>query len=619
MDQQPQKIRLKLPEQDLQYLTTGSDQSKRLQAWVDELPLMNMGETSRQLYQFIQELNRLKLPFAQRFTLLEIVRPVIYTVCSTLGKHYLNQSLVLPDKSRRVASLAQALQNHLASGYKLIAVQGISRINDRESRRMVITSIHRAISAMTETLVRSYQLYFPVTRHLWLELHQLYLLAELHQVAHREVSDSTFRSIETSSIKDAYARALLLSTAKPNQLRQQEIAQVYRASELWSDLIEIKEAGEDADLFVFDLAVDRPPTYRTHVSVAPEQCRYIDSRLLVGKLAAHLGGSAAEDFEVPAGVTDNLLVHLQQAWGALTERSFRRLSQTGAIDISLGLSALHGTLSNGVDFERMVQGRDLQVLAQGAESNPFMSSKPASFSSDSARTSGGAVDAWSRAYDGGGHRMSDDADIEDIDMTGITSALASQQSAADAAKAAGKSTTEHFTCQKVNASPGGYCLDWNGAAPAALRTGEMVGVREIGQAEWAIGVVRWVKQLATQGAQFGVELLAPRALPCGVRILRKTGDAGNFMRALLLPALNAIGQPATLLVPTVGFHRGLKLELVASSESSKVILNRKVNGTASFGQYEYKNAMGGKDSNLIFVRLPFEAVAGLVLNSSAAS
>ena len=54
MDQQPQKIRLRLPEQDLQYLTLGSDQPKRLQAWVEELPLMNMGETSRQLYQFIQ-------------------------------------------------------------------------------------------------------------------------------------------------------------------------------------------------------------------------------------------------------------------------------------------------------------------------------------------------------------------------------------------------------------------------------------------------------------------------------------------------------------------------------------------------------------------------------------
>jgi hypothetical protein len=587
MDQQPQKIRLRLPEQDLQYLTLGSDQPKRLQAWVEELPLMNMGETSRQLYQFIQELNRLQIPFLQRFQLLEIVRPVILHVCRSLGKHYLNQSLVLPEKSRRVASLAQAIQNHLAAGYKLVAVQGISRINDRDGRRTVTTAIHRAITAMTDSLVRSYQLYFPVSRHLWLELHQLYLLAEMHDLANREVTDSDFEFIETSSITDAYARVLLLATAKPNQLRQQEIALVYRATETWSALIEIKPAGEDADLFVFDLQMDRPPTYRTHASVATGQTRYIDSRLLVGKLAQAVGGQRTDDFDVPDGMADNLLVHLQQAWGALTERSFKRLGQTGPIDISLGLTALHTTLSDGVEFERLIRGRGLQVLAQGEEGNPFLSSKSASFASDRPRIPSDD-DPWSRAYDGGGHRMADDASIDDYDFSKITGALAQEQ-----AKGAKKVVGEHFTCQKINASPGGYCLQWDGATPAALRTGEMLGVRELGQNEWAIGVVRWVKQLATQGAQFGVELLAPRATPCGVRVVRKTGDAGNFMRALLLPALNAIGQPSTLLVPSVGFHSGAKVELVANGDGSKILLGRKVNGTASFGQYEYKNATVG--------------------------
>jgi hypothetical protein len=78
-----------------------------------------------------------------------------------------------------------------------------------------------------------------------------------------------------------------------------------------------------------------------------------------------------------------------------------------------------------------------------------------------------------------------------------------------------------------------------------------------------------------------------------VRVVRKTGDAGNFMRALLLPALNAIGQPSTLLVPSVGFHSGAKVELIANGDGSRVLLGRKVNGTASFGQYEYKNATVG--------------------------
>ena len=582
MEQSAQKIRLKLPEQDLQYLTMGSDQPKKLQAWVNDLPLMNMGETSRQLYQFIQELNRFQVPTPQRFQLLEIIRPVALHVCRALGKHYLNQSLVLPDKARRVASLAQALQTHLAAGYKLVAVRGIRRLNERDGKTLVATAIHRAISAQTDNLVRSSQLYFPTPRHLWLELHQLFLLAEMNRLEEIEVADSDFADIETSTVKEAYGRALLLATAKPNQLRQQEIALLYRATEQWSSLIDIKPAGEDADLFVFDLQVDRPPTYRTHASVAAENSRYIESRELVAELANAIGGRRSEDFAIPDGVPDNLLVHLHQAWGALAERSFRRVGQTGPIDISLGLTALHAHLSGGMDFERMIRGGELQVLAQGAAENPFLAGR---------RKTGSGLpqddDPWSRAYDGGGHKMAEDM-LDTIDVSGITSQLRQQQESKEA-----RTPLEHFTCQKINASPGGYCLEWVGASPAALRTGELVGVRELGQNEWAIGVVRWVKQLAHQGAQFGVELLAPRATPAAARALRKTGDAGNFMRALLLPALHAIGQPATLLVPTVGFQAGGKVDMVAGDESQRVTLHRKVNGTASFGQYEFRAVQTG--------------------------
>lgn len=583
MDQQPQKIRLKLPDQDLQVLTIGSDQPKKLKVWVDELPLVNMGETSRQLYQFIQELNRLQIGTPQRLQLLEVVRPVIEHVCSALGKHYLNQSLVLPEKARRVASLAQALQNHLAGGYKMVAVRMLKRLREREGKANLALAIHRAMTALTETLVRSYQLYFPTPRHLWLELHQLYLLAEMNGVQDIEVSDAEFRDIESSSVSDAYARVLLLATAKPNQLRQQEIAVLYRATEEWSGYVEIKHAWDEDDLFVFDLQQDRPPTYRTHVSVAGADSRYIDSRLLNSKLGEVAAGAAPEGFSVPKGISDNLLAHLQQAWGALTERSFKRVGQTGTVDLSLGLNALHLHLAGGMEFERVLKGDRLDVLSGDSGENPFLTNRQGS-----SRPGIPDDDAWSRAFDGGSHRMSNDVAVDNIDFTHINSAM---RQAAEDGKATAK--LDYLSCQKVNASPGGYCLQWQGEAPTQMRTGEILGVREIGQNEWAIGVVRWVKQLAQQGAQFGVELLAPRATPVGARVIRKTGEAGSFMRALVLPALHAIGQPATLLVPSVGFQSGAKVEMAVAGESQRIVLGRKVNSTASFGQYEYRQGQTG--------------------------
>ena len=80
------------------------------------------------------------------------------------------------------------------------------------------------------------------------------------------------------------------------------------------------------------------------MSVAGSESRYIDSRLLTGKIALAAQGKKVDDFRLPKGMTDNLLAHLQQAWGALTERSFQRTSQTGPIDVSLGLTAVHGAI-----------------------------------------------------------------------------------------------------------------------------------------------------------------------------------------------------------------------------------------------------------------------------------
>ena len=586
-------IRLKLPEQDLRALTLGSDQPRKLQAWVDQLPLMNMGETSRQLYQYLQELNRLSLDTRTRLQLLEIVRPAVLHVCDSLGKHYLKQSLVLPEKARRVASLAQALQGHLAGGYKLVVARGIQRIQrmpqegererpqEREIRLAIATALERALAALGDTLLRCYQLYFPTPRHVWLELHQLYLLAATHQLALLPVADPALKRSPSMTVAHAYYRTLLLATAKPNQLRQQELAWVYEATETWAALIAVRPAASLDDLFVFDLLLDRPPTYRTHVSAARQSCRYIDSQALVSRLAQCVNGKPPEGFFLPRGVSEGLLAHLQQAWGALTERSFQRQGQQIRLEVCFGIGALHHYSSNGIDFAAQIGAAQQRVLA-GEDNKPF--------SGQVRRDAGTGMrpalpeEAWDQSFDGDNRRMAHEtATVESIDLSRITAAVQAYGTEVKAMQ------FDCHACQTVNVSPGGYCLAWQGETPAQLRTGELIGVREEEHHEWTVGVIRWVRQLTHQGAQFGIELLAPRALPAAARVLKKTGDSGEFLRVLLLPELHAIAQPATLLVPAVGFTAGARVELLRQGAGERVQLLRRVSSTASFGQFEFRS------------------------------
>ena len=86
-----------------------------LKRWIANLPKANIGETARQLYQGLSELNQLLTPSDNRLQMLELLRPEVYYVCKHLERHFLHQSIVLDERSRKIANLCQALQNHLAT------------------------------------------------------------------------------------------------------------------------------------------------------------------------------------------------------------------------------------------------------------------------------------------------------------------------------------------------------------------------------------------------------------------------------------------------------------------------------------------------------------------------
>ena len=141
----------------------------------------------------------------------------------------------------------------------------------------------------------------------------------------------------------------------------------------------------------------------------------------------------------------------------------------------------------------------------------------------------------------------------------------------------------------MNSSPGGYCLEWTGEMPNHVRAGELAGLKESGATSWSIGVIRWIKQLPGKGAQMGIELLAPKATPCGCRVLKQSGETTEWMRTLLLPELRAIGQEATLITPSMAFSTGYKVHVALGGSHRRVALYRQLNATAGFRQFLFRD------------------------------
>lgn len=564
-------LRQRLPAQDLSRLTLVSHQPRKLREWVAALPMINVGESSRQVFQTQQELSRLRLAPETRLELLEILRPVVYALVDALAKHYLNQSVMLPERATKVATLAQAMQGHLAVGYKQVVLETLVTLEQPkpapEATRRAALALHRAITELTGNLLRSTQLYLNTPPRLWQELHALYLSAAAHGLAGATVADPVLqRQTEHSTVEDAYKRALLLATCKPNKLRQTEIAQIHQLAELWARLITLKEVQGNSELFVFDLTRDAPPTYRTQAqATGTAQVRAIDPGRLVERLTelkrevqAHGPRGRGE-----TALSLSLVEHLIQAWSELSERSFSRVAHEGTLQACLGLTATHYFLSGGRDFEVMMRGEQGRYL-MADEVNPFLKPKQIEHRADD-RT---GKDVWSLAFGG---EVSAKSDFN----------LQFQEQTRDHIR------HDIYSCEIVNISPGGYCVQWSGEAPASVRAGEILGLREEGNASWSVGVIRWVKQLPGQGAQLGIEVLAPKAKPCGARVIKKTGESTEYMRTLLLPELKTIGRPATLITPALTFRTGYKVGLNFNGEETKAHLAKQVSATPSFCQFEF--------------------------------
>jgi hypothetical protein len=186
------------------------------------------------------------------------------------------------------------------------------------------------------------------------------------------------RQTEKSSIEDAYKRALLLATCKPNKLRQGEIAQIHQLGEIWAPLVDLKIFSGTGELFVFDLLRDAPPTYRTQAQAADAaHVRAIDPARLVDHLGTLRQSALVSS---PRGSGESalslaLITHLIQAWSELSERSFSRVAHEGTLEACLGLTATHYFLAGGRDFDIMMQGDQARFLIADAD-NPHQRAPP---------------------------------------------------------------------------------------------------------------------------------------------------------------------------------------------------------------------------------------------------
>lgn len=572
-----------IPEQTLRTLSFCEPTPRHLTEWVENLPMINLGESSRQLYHAIIELNQLVTDPENRIKLIEILRSPIQQVCRSLTKHYLNQPVLLPTKARKVSRLAMALDNHLMVAYKCV-------INDRKRlgqslvskkpKKITALAVYHAMAITTQMIVRAYQLYNPAPEKAWQELHQLYLIGESNGLLNFEIEDKNNQYMQKTCITDAYKRALMIGCCKANQVRQRDISSIFEATELWSKYTRLVDSKSEAN-FIVNLNEDAGPVYSELASGKNSPFgRGINLFPLLEQFKDYLLQSESHDayskgITIPRSMNKNLVNYLIKAWETLSERSTTRLPSDKSVQICIGFSSTHFYLSGGVDFESQLQRSSAEARANSSN-----------FQSRDVKPMFDSNDAWSGGFD------VDDKKEGFIDHSAVgyerpqAEEPPPQEEDTEAVKL---SAYPKHTAHLLDISPNGYCIKWRKEVPKEIKAGEIVGINEQGDHSWIVGVIRWISQTKTEITTMGVEVLANAAIPCGAKVITESRQKSEYMRALLLPTQDALGQPATFIAPNMPFKENLSVILNQYGETSQGLLGDCTLSTGSFSQFTFES------------------------------
>ncbi len=525
------------------------------QAWLASLPLADSAETGREIYQALYTLNRQELDAVRRFELMELYTAPVATVTSALESYFIRAALPLTPKKRQLAEFIRQLHMEMAYGYKG-CLQDLEKQRRRWGKKNLrAQALVRALHYLGEVLLHSYQVYMPYPPEVWREIHAIYQYAAGHDLA-EEVLDTPAPVTAKTTLNHEYIRILLLGLSNPYQLPQNECRQVQRFLHQWGAKAELKdtiEAGPSAGYFLIDPATDSPPVpFPRDVAFQPGQgLRLLDAVELLRSLQFFIqrlqqGDSArklALGIECLDSVCQEILQRMMRSWGQLPRRQFSRIQRSGPAFVCAGIPALHFFASGQKPFTPPVAAH------KEATDDRFV--LPAHIEEDITREAKADEDfiALDEPVTVGPMPLTE---VRDVSVT----------------------SGEGFRVDRwqiKDAAPKGLQLVRFGSSHTYVRVGDVVGVQQMDEiGRWSAGVVRWMKSPEANSLEMGIELLASGVKPVAIAPVRATG-AGDYQPALLLPAIEALRRPATLLLPRGVFAPGGNLLMSDETEAIRTV------------------------------------------------
>ncbi len=511
-------------------------------SWLTSLPALDVFTNLNKIHAALHALNRTNLAPGHRLNLLEEYRDSVRLISHELRSRQRINAVPVPRRSKEVINQLRELHMEMANGYKIILVEMQNDKLGSYNRSQYAVATHRAIRYLTQVLLNAYECYAPVPNGTWLEIHELHAFAR-RQGIHREPVNDVYNTPEPkNTVEHAYKQALLIGLCAPYQLPLQMIHRVDQYLDKWARWARISRSSDDANTqcrFIVH-GNDHPGIAASSnlQSAAAGQFLALDTRPLVRQVHLHLKARNLGVTSHDDGLDESLhnahakemLRHLGIAWGVNPTRRFTRVDKDELFELAVGINATNYYLNGARKFELSAPESEREINIPVAGSFAY-------------RALEGADDKFNIVS----------CDVTDEGATGLRLSIP---------------------------EPNGLCM----------RVGDCVGFRPAGKTgAWMVGLIRWVRDQSPKRIEIGIQNLAPSAKPVALQpMVTDAQQTEDFKQGVLLPPIDILKQPQTLVAQQGTFHANRSLFVDTGNQLRMIRATRLVESTRSVERFEFE-------------------------------
>lgn len=483
------------------------------QAWLRAQPLASTVQMQSQLQRQLGLLNRTPLTASERLLILETLRDQLYRTQEECQARFARRPIPLALPEQAAFDSSQATWRAFADGYiRCLESLLAGELAVQNKAALIIVRILATLVDMQTDIYRSSSV--PPAEH-WHHLHQCIEVAEELGVTIETVRDKLRSPDSPVSIESAYAEAFLLHSASPYELSQRQMAWVVRWARRWSSKVSLHDGvvDEKSPAAPYFVALDSSAP-ATHKPVKSGKVRVLDTAGLRRSLKKRL--LSLSKGENPASLqlgddctqpgTEQLLTRLYGRWCKdITPRKHERRPGTGSCVVHCGPESAHRIFLGGKPFQ-LPGTADMDKLRREREQLATLG-RPVEAAKLQGQDAGAEAEDW-------------------------------------------KIIDESASGMRLSRSSG----------KARIAVGMLLTLQVTGVAKPMLASVRWVL-INGDGLEMGVQMIPGQAEALAIGGKLPSGKGMSYERALLLPAVAALKEGSSLILPAGWFEVGRILEL----------------------------------------------------------